>query len=732
MDYLFYINDLQIEEPIGWEEFELSMKRDNKTHGIQFEASTGVLKFHGAAAIYLQQHRDLYGIKADVTFTAQQFCASPYEPIEEITGRLNFGKYKDRCGDTCIVELPLEEDSCRVIFKSQYDHKVDLDKMLAFDGITLLGNYAQLGQELTLKAKALQASVDGSVGPDGYIVEYDAGNPITGSLQWIRPSYEVERYNNIATGQLQSLSEYICNDGSCGSIGPLTPQLLFEDVIDCFDGNFPYNIRMKGVLTITEGGVVFHIKLKVYKWDGVGDVFANADVIEEITLFDGLPSPPSDPVIPFDGTVIGTTTIPEGVGLYAIIEVGMSGQSYHLNVDFDSATYFTLNAVKICPDTQVQYYMIHEALSRVAESITNNCVRVKSSYYGRTDSQPFAFDEDGCGGLRMLTSGLKIRRAPDGKFFASMKDLFEGLNAIDNIGFDITADPDIPGNFIMNIEQVENFYKDDEIFIIDSIPEGTNEMQEQMHYSKINVGYKKWEVEGINGLDEFNSTREYRTSFDTISNTLDITSSIVTGSYPIEHTRQQNFADSGAADTKFDNDTFLITLKRMAYDFVVEQDNVSSASNFFDPDTIYNFRLSPVRNLMRWYKTIAAGYADLSSSENKLFFNAGTGNFNAIGEIITGAYDSDCKLESMPLAENQNLFITHFLRAQDYTPLWQPETFAFEYPLNIAEYKDIKANPYGYISYQCGNGEYKKAYIDEIKFRPAKGRATFVLLKKWQ
>lgn len=732
MDYLFYINDLSIEEPIGWEDFELSMNRDDKTHGMQFEASTGVLKFYGAAAEYLKQQRDLYGIKANVTFTAQQFCASPYEPIEEITGRLNFGKYKRRCGNACVVELPLEEDSCKVVFKSRYDQKVDLDKMVAADGITFLANYAQLGQELTLKAKALQASVDGSVGPDGYVVEYDAGNPFSGSLQWIRPSYEVERYNNIATGQLQSLSEYICNDGSCGSIGPLTPQLLFEDTIQCFDGNFAYDIRKKGTLTITNGGVVFYIKMFLFTWDGVGDIFAEADLVAEQMLVDYGGTPATDPIVGFDGTLNGVTTLAEGIGLYAALEIGMAGQSYHLKVDFDPETHFTLNAIKLCPDTQVQYYMIHEALSRVAESITNNCVRVKSSYYGRTDSQPFSFDDDGCGGLRMLTSGLKIRRAPDGRFFASMKDLFEGLNPIDNIGFDITEDPDLPGNFLMNIEQVDYFYKDQEIFSIDSIPEGTDEMQEQMHYSKINVGYKKWEVEGINGLDEFNSNREYRTSLDTVSNTLDITSALITGSYPIEHTRQQNFADSGAADTKFDNDAFLITLKRMAYDFVVEQDNVSSAANFFDPDTIYNFRLSPLRNLMRWYKTIASGYADLGSSESKLFFNAGTGNFNATGEIIEGAYDGECKLESMPITENQNLFVTHFARATDYTPLWKPETFAYEYPLNIAEYKSIKENPYGYVSYQCGNGAYEKAFIKEIKFRPAKGRATFVLLKKWQ
>jgi len=730
MDYKFYLDDTEIEEPIGWSDLELSMRRDEKTHGIQFEVSTGTLKFYGQAADYLIEQRTNYGIKANVLFTAQEFCDSPYEPVEEIVGRLNFGKYKKICGEQCIVELPLEEDSCKIVFKNKYDQKVDIDKTTTFNGTTALADYAQLGVELDLKAKALQAAVDGSVDQAGDVIEYDGGSLITGSLHYFRPTYNIQRYNNIATGQLQAVNNYECNAG-CVNIGPITPQLLFDDVIECFDGTFTYNIRKKGVVTITDGGSLFHIKLLIVKWDAVGNIFDDAELVQEITLFDGLPTPPTDPVQPFDGTATGTVTIPAETGLYALLNVGMSTGTWHLKIEFDSDTYFTLNAIKICPDTQVKSYLIHETLSRVAEAITDNCVRVSSSYYGRTDSQPFAFDSDGCGGLRMLTSGLKIRRAPEDRFFASMKDLFEGLNPIDNIGFDITPDEDNAGKFIMNIEQVDYFYRDEEVFIIDAIPVGTSELQESMHYSRVLVGYKKWEVESLNGLDEFNSTREYRTSLDTVSNTLDITSTLIAGSYPIEHTRLQNFAETGAADTKFDNDIFIITLKRMAYDFEVEQDNVASASNFFDPATVYNFRLSPLRNLMRWYKTIAPGYANINSSENKLFFSAGTGNLIATGEVIEGAYDQLCKLEAMPLIESQNLFTTNFARAVDYTPLWQNETFAHEYPLNIAEYKSIKANPYGYISYQCGNGQYEKAFIKEIKFKPAKGMATFSLIKKW-
>lgn len=735
MDYKFFLDSTEIEEPIGWAEVELSLRRDDKTHGIQFEVSTGTLKFYGTAAQYLKQQKDQNGIKANVTFIAQEFCDQPYDPIEEITGRLNFGKYKDSCGEQCFVELPIEEDSCRVIFKSKYDQKVDIDKLTALDGITPLANYAAMGIDLDLRAKAIDVRAEGLVALTGDTAGITDESLLSGFVHF-RPIYQREIFNSIATGQIAEVAVNLSTNQAFGGPPP-SPQILFEDNVSCFSGEAEYEIRLKGHFTADGNNDFLWAKLRWLEWFPLEDndtLGPNATVIQE---FDILPptgpggwSRPIDEL--YDQTFTGTIELKENYGYYAVLEIAVLPGDWTMQNTFDAETYFKVSTVKECPTTQVDSYLIHETLSRVAESITSNCVRVKSSYYGRIDSQPFAFDGDGCGGLRMLTSGLKIRRAPDNTFFASLKDLFEGLNAIDNIGFDLSPDPELINRFIMNIEHVDNFYKDEEIFIVEGIPVGDTEVQEQMHYSKINVGYKKWQVEKINGLDEFNSSREYSTSIDTVSNTLDITSSLVTGSYPIEYTRQQSFANSGAADTKFDNDTFLITLQRNSYDFEVEQDNVTNAANFFDPNTIYNYRLSPVRNLMRWYKTIAAGYTALNNSVNKLYFNAGTGNFLAEGEVIVGAYDNDCKLEAQTIKENQNVFVTHFARALDYTPIWKNETFAFQYPLNLSEYKGIKQNPYGYVSYQCGNGEFEKGFIKEIKFKPAKGMANFVLLKKWQ
>lgn len=737
------MDDTEIDEPIGWADLELSMKRDDKFHGMQFEASTGTLEFYGDAAAYLQSAKELNGLRANVIFKAEVACDN--DQWEEVyQGRLNFGKYKELCGTTCRVSLPAEEDSCRVIFKSRFDQKVDMDSTLAFDKMTGLPTYAGLGIDMEIPAKALQSAVAGSVNDGGDAVNTVIPPDDTDDyFVIVRPTYAIEEFNNINIGQLSPVSNQEVSKDEFAQ--PISPQLLFEDIISCFQGEFQYRFSFSGSFLVYKidsplaHPVLESAKLKVVTWDGTGTIFANAVLVEEIVLPYTGDITESGIFGTFTDQVLeGTIPLGEGIGIYGYIEFRIDPfniltdtlpAEIGVNVTFSSQTSVSIEALKLCPPTTAQVYLIHEALSRVTEAITNRCLRVRSDYYGRTDSQPFAATEDGCGGLRLLTSGLKLRQAPNGqaKFFASAKDLIEGLWGVDNIGFGIEDDPNIPEHYALRIEPVEYFYQDTELLVLDGIPNAEKAIQETQHYSKIQIGYKKWEVEDINGLNEPNSNREYRTSLDTISNTLDATSALVTGSYPIEITRQQSFAESGAADTTYDNEVFMITLNRNAYDFTVEQGGIVNDANIFDPDTLLNFRLTPARNMLRWAKSVFNSYSNFGSSAARIFFNSGTGNISAAGELS----DSTCKLEATTLSESQDISLSTFANQADATPLWRPEYMTFTYPLSIAQYNLLKGNSYGYISAQCGTGDYEKGFIQEIKYQVAKGIATFTLKMKW-
>lgn len=748
MNWLFYLDDdLEIEEPVGFNAIELSIKRDDTLHGITFEASTSSLQFYGAAFAYLKNKKETEGVKALVIFRALPACDS-YDYEEILSGRLNFGKYKESCGDICMVSLPWEQDSCEVVLKSRYDQKVDIDRNIGVDNITNLPDYAGLAVETELPAHELKTGTEGYVEDAGDVVDLSIFAEAFADSS-VRPTYNRAVDESLLTSQLVPAVFAASNNGLNDAV--LSPQLLLEEIPECISGDFSYEVRLKGSFDILyqygNGSPnpvtsVFYFKAILGKgefgefpppdprtpggWDRGLTILDNADISYGANM--------NHWVGAFDVSFSGSTAIEAGKGLYAFIGWEPTGPFSDVvmigNLTFDKETYIKIEGIRACPATNAELYMVHETLSRASEAITNGCVRVKSSYYGRTDSEPFSFPSDGCGGLRALTSGLKIRRAIEDKFFTSLKDMVEGLNAIDNIGVAVEDDSTSPDHYIMVIEAVDFFYRDREMLRHDAIPSANTDTEEMKHYSRVDVGYKKWEVESVNGLDEFNSTRQYNTSIDTINSPLDITSGLVAGSYPIEITRQQSFATTGAADTKYDNEVFIMCMERTTYPYGslrVELGNITNPQNIFSPSTIYNYRISPLRNLMRWYKTIAAGFAGLFDTVNKLFFSSGTGNLIASGQMTS----PDCRMESGDLQENQNLFVTQFANPADYTPVWKNEIITYEYPMSIAEYRIIKADPYGYISAQCGNDEFKKYWLKEVKYKLVQGVATFILRRKY-
>lgn len=727
MYFEFYLDDLEIEEPQGFADIVLNIKRDDNWHGIFFEASTSELSFYGVAAAYLKNKKATEGLKSEVTFKAYQACGIYEEPELLFEGRLDFGKYTESCGNTCLVKMAVEQTGCLMTLRNRYDQKVDLDSTVTFSKLSALQQYEKLNFMMDLPAKELKAAVDGSVGSEGYSIDLDLVG-FTGFRIFTRPEYSVERYNSITTGQLNAVNN--CQ-GAANCFDFITPQLLFEDQIDCFDGNFSYISRQKGTLTWVDNSSIFSFAHKIWKWDGVGNLYDNGElIIEDVMFFSDPPGPEGPDSYNFDTTLSGTVTIEDGIGFYSVLEiVGINGTGTRtINVTYDSETLITISAEKVCPDTDSSVYMVNETLSRVTEAITDNCFKIKSDYYGRTDSQPYVSTEDGCGSLRVLTSGLKIRKAENPAFFASLKDLFEGLRGIDNIGMGVESNPFVAGFNWLRIEPVEYFYQDIEVLRLPYVPEPEISTQEQLHYSMIKSGYQKWEVERINGLDEPNSNREYRTSLTSVNNTLDITSKFIAGSYAIEVTRQQSFADTGAADTTYDNETFIICVERQAYSFIVERGNIDNAANVFSPQTLYNWRIRPYSNLMRWFKSIANSYTNINDSANKLYFSSGTGNFLAEGQLS----DALCKLENGVKAENRDLSKMDFVDPVNATPLWKPDYPTFRYPLSVADYKSLKANPYGYISFQCGTGEWKKGYVQDLRYRLNKGEADFTLKLKYE
>jgi len=612
--------------------------------------------------------------------------------------------------------------------RNRYDQKVDLSNQIAFDNLTVLPDYTGLNFGMTMTAQELQVGDRAETGTEDITTMIsDDPNWVAGGdddfIGYISPAFP--EIKNASLGIFNTTPTIDVTSDGANNIPPYPdfPVTIgtANDEIECDLSSVVVTFRHKGTINIQQSGAgaLQFFKLKLWRLPAGldGTVFSNW-VQEYENQFYGLNQ---DGPVYFDVSATVPLSLEQGdfiyYGVFALNNDLSNITSFEYTQSKDS--FFELLASSVCADTEATVSFIHETGSRIVEAITDRCLTMKSDYYGRTDSEPYAATADGCGSLRVLTSGLRLRNAAEPKHFLSLKEFFDSLKAIDNIGMGVEGSQ-------LRVEPVQYFYQDTQIASHPSIPKASKDMQADLAYSIVKIGYKKWETENVNGLDEFNSNKEFRTSLKTISNTLDATADFIAGGYPIEHIRQQSFAVTGAADTKYDNDTFIVCVERDAYGVHVEQGNIENASGFFSPSTAYNWRIRPMYNLMRWWKSVAQSYANLVNSASKLFFQSGTGNLSASGELPAA---DPCKIETHALAENDNLAATDM--AVGSTPIWKPETMTYNYPLSLRDYNTIKAAPNGYIYAQCGNGEYVKGFITNLVYRVAKGEADITLRLKW-
>jgi hypothetical protein len=726
-EWLHELNGVEIEEPVGFNDIVFNIQRDEIWHGVFFEASTSQLGFYDAAFDILQSAKENDGVDAVVIYKASSRCEGETEYTEVINGKLDFSGYQELCGDQCLIRLSVEQDNCAMIFKNRFDQKVDIDTALGFDKITTLVDYPGLRFDMMLATQVIPITADADVSLDsdtGVLTDTVFDAQINSQVLFIRPLYTRVTDNSIMTGELDDPTNVFEDPDGFFLI---SPQVLIGENPKCITTGYDYEVRMKGSIilnyTSSTPGAVMRIRLIVDVWNGTGSHRADATVLHAFTVDT---SADSGVTYTFDQLFSGSTNLLEGDGFYAYIEVAalpVNIVTCTTTYIFDPETSFFLDNTKECPETNCEVGLIFETLARATEVITNRCLTIDSEYYGRTDSEPYSYDEDGCGSLRILTPGLRIRQATDKNFFASMKDFMFGLRAIDNIGMGMLSDR-------IRIEPAEYFYQDVMIMEMLLIPTSVSKIDQTLIYSNIKTGYNKWEIKSIKGIDEFCSYKERRTGIESVNNELDISCDLIAGGYPIENLRTQSLGNTGLTDSTYDNDVFIICVDRDAYGYHVEQGITEDASQFFSPATAYNWRIRPLYNIMRWFKSIAQCYVNvINTPASKIFFTQGKGNYLAKGNI--SPYDP-CTIESRAMPENEDIAHSDFKNSADGTPIYKPETIAFTYPLSIAEYYLIKATPYGYINVQCGaNGPIQKTFIKTIEYKPAEGSAEFVLLKSW-
>lgn len=792
MEWRFTLNStaygsLVVEEPIGWSDIAITIKRDMPSHGVFFDYAVS-LKFIESGRLYLKNAYEAGGIDQYIELLVE-VKQSQTDAFEEFyKGKMLLAKLVFDCSDTCFVDCPIEPAGCLMKFKNRIDQKVDLQLCEDYDK-NALPCYNFLPYKIKMKPKLVRRQSLGVLAtqsncyvPPSFLIPKDlaGGNHIVYETVYFTPkiqnfSIQEVQFTNLTNGNYHGSPAAVDVFLKAEKAGSYKIDLKFymahratlyssnKDTVCLGSGNNVAEWSCDGT-TFTCGG---EEHTAPYPYEGFSEykvsfvIDINGSVhYQDFLIISNSCTDYNSSLVTDCRQYIETLNLNENdqVRVYYKVELGASlkrrfiddgcGQWYStfgIGDNPPGCTDVHMNVISetLEPPTDSKVYMINEAFSRVVENVTNDCMRVKSDYFGRTDSQPYTSAQDGCGSLESITVGKHLRQFPDNLCLMnpSFKDLFESMNAIHNIGYGIEPDANRPGYEWLRIEPMSYWYNNTVLMTCDNIPELRRKVMAEWYISLFEFGFEKWEAEQTSGLDEFAVKKQYRTTFSEIKSNLEKRCKFIGSGYSIENTRAEKYIDDSTKDWRWDNDIFVICVRRdgtatAPYSLIsVEQGidciNVGTATNIVDPGTIYNARISPNRNLLRWLPYLMANYAhDINNPLSYFRFVDGQGNYLAEMELING-----CLYEKsgVNLAENQDIDSGDTNNLAQAKPIFKFELIDYDYPMSYTEFKTIRANPRGVVEYRGTDmPALKKGFIYNIQYKPNTGIATFTLLPKYE
>lgn len=409
-----------------------------------------------------------------------------------------------------------------------------------------------------------------------------------------------------------------------------------------------------------------------------------------------------------------------------------------VNEDYsvDEKSFIEVSQESTTTDSTAQAFAIFETGAQIARVITDQTDSFRSNIFGRKNSEPYSYNSNGCASFCSFLNGFMVRGFPitgdnSRSIRMSMNDFFKGLNPIWNLGLGIEKVGDI---YYIVVDGKDYFYDASTIMLtIDNIPNLKRSEAIEYYYNLINVGYENWETQFSNGLDEFNSKRQFDTLNSFVNNPLELISELDASGYRLEITRRKQYSDTFTEDSEYDEDNFIICLNRTEVSGlptmlnVAEKDeNFDGVSNVISPETSYNLRISPERNYVRWSNVIDSGLTKYPATEAK--FTSGQGNYKMTSKVTGDNCPGSWNNETLSAGQNLQWDDVNNL---DSNPIWLPEILEFQYPITWTQYKAIAANPKGVFEVSDSDTGHIKAFILEFKYKPG-DVSDFKLLRAFE
>lgn len=764
----FFLNNIEVEEPIGWDGVEFTAKRTEE-HGVDQPFSTEV-SFYGRGAKLIKSLYDTQFINAEITIKIVSDVwvnGSPWE----FNGYINMALYSELnvCDtDSWQVSVGIIDDNFREKFKSRMDVDVDIYASVDLDGNPIsspITDYIRLHtQEVYLV---------------GYAQSFEQKYPIStwATIFWMY-STGWKKYDFAAV-----IPAYKTNTDFQGPFGaqfdPVQVKFSGTNVIFKNNSNFTrtisFDVTTDGAWRMNNGnsGDTTNLALIIGYGSNVGNNGQNLnEVAGDQTSTFAFPTG----IKPFSLSASATITLVPGAVVLIYYQFGNGGNVYPgatLSGEIGRSIEIWVDdvCVSITEKNGAEYASFTEAL--VVENFFKRLVKIITGNSNGFVSDAFSRNNNGCYWNYALTNGLKIRQAkttigsgntcdplvssPQTNFKVSFKQLFDNLSSIFCLGW---AFEYVNNSWKVRVEPIEYFYQNNIEFTALNVGEVRQSAKVEDLANQFKIGYDDtWKNIQAAGLWAIHTDRNYyvdnRAMAEGTTKKVELLSGIIAEGYAIEFSRRMYFFqdDSGSSDRPNDYELFIIWLNRTSLGIsnienseyrlppsynengyvVIAEGTASMSSNRItqsnsEVGALYNIAITPTRNAYRWWKVV--GMHTYGLAQPKLRFQ--TGQYQLQYSSIIDISQEPCQeFEFGQLIVENSDVDPNLMNNENKAYLFKPIQIEFEYPQSFCDFINLADNhPYGRIRLKSGSLDVS-GWIETIANKPeddSGGTTSFTII----
>lgn len=758
-------------DPAGYQELVLSHARSPRWHGLHHNFTNEFGFFcKGAGKELVDAAYKAKGQEANVKIKLEVKCNGTWSTI--LNGRLNFSTYRQEYKSNVLYTfLNAENEDLTEVLMNREDLEVDLLRNDSLNGTSLI-SYPYLGYDVNLHSKTVRIQSAWTPIYHGGCFRFTNNGLFElymlptmtldiGDFEKSTRQCTYVHFDSVFNGRLEQAAPIVNTTGSAVFVQPNVVRVAWDihgiitlttHDVSLPTGNCDDDDRCGSLSVSAKLYDTVNIRLRMFFGSETGslseadncgalnqDAQCGDQLVNQLASSTGMrfidiasapqfasTANPLQRIFTSGGAQTRDIVLNPGdkVWFYWVIDMNFLSSNGDMKIEFEYVRDdFSITSDTIYEETLCKSIAIHEGWSRLCEIITDQPVAFKSNFFGRTNSN-VVYPSDGCGSRTAITSGKNIRRLDDAPIKQSLKTMYDSCDALWGMGLGI--EQYLNWN-IVRVEELSYFYSDTEVLKLDFVPNIQMRHLEEKVYNEIELSFKKWRTEKVNGLDEplskinyvvppiKNNKRSFKRPCD-----------FVAGMYSIELQRR---IVEATKDSNWDEDTFVLALRNDDLTRCEKDENMTSVTGLILPETAYNLRFLLSSTFDRLKNQFVAGLAKLGSLANPVVMPAeGEGNQSVTYSYVANGCAGD-HFGSVQTNGDAGRYPDPSAR-RDY-PLWDCVEYTFDYPLAFSEYLNLVNNPYGLVRFSSTNKSHISGWILNLDYNVRNKSGTFTILKKY-